>query len=105
MSAGTARQLLADRASRDAARAVFDSRLEQIRSDLDARGVGGRIADRLGGDARNVMEEAVEIADSHRGIIAGTFAAVALWIFRDPIMAGIDRLMGGEEQGGQDEQD
>jgi hypothetical protein len=87
------KRLESDRATRDAARGAFDLRLAQVRQDVDARGIGGRIADKITEDAFDVIDEAVEIADSNRGVIAGTIAAVAIWIFRHPIIAWIEGLM------------
>jgi hypothetical protein len=97
-----ARQLDSDRAARNAARSTFDTRLAGIRQDLDARGIGGRIADRIGEDARKIMEEAVEIAGNSRGIIAGTIAAVALWIFHKPVIAWMLTLLDKEEEADDD---
>lgn len=88
-----AQQLHKDRLARDAARSTFDQRLALVRHDLDARSVGGRVADKLGEDARAIVDEAIDVANAHRGVIAGTVGAIALWLFRDPIFAGIDRLL------------
>lgn len=87
------RQLAEARAARDAARGVFDARLEQVRRDLDARGVGGRLADRLGEDAKSVLDEALDVASESKGIIAGTIAVLALWLMRHPIFAWIGGLL------------
>jgi hypothetical protein len=90
---GQARKLEADRAVRNSARETFDLRLAQVRQDLEARGVGGRIADKIGQDAREMFEEAVEVADHNRGVVAGTIAALAIWILRNPIVAWLEGLM------------
>jgi hypothetical protein len=97
------------RAVRDAARGAFDLRLARVREDLDARGVGGRIADQIGQDAREAFDEAIEVADQNRGVVAGTIAALAIWLFRHPIIAAIEGLMGlsnganDEEEAGHDQ--
>jgi len=88
-----AKQLGSDRLARDAARSAFDQRLASVKGDLDARSVGGRIADKLGEDARIIVDEAIDVASEHRGLIAGTIVAVAVWIFRNPIFTGIERLL------------
>lgn len=97
-----ARRLESDRAARDAARELFDERLAQVRADLDARGVGGRIADRIGHDARGMFAEAVDIASDNRGVIvgavAGTIVAITLWILRNPVIAWIEGLMSGVDE-------
>lgn len=88
------KQLASHRAMRNAARGVFDLRLAQIRQDLDARGIGGRIADRIGQDAREAFDEAVEVANHNRGVVAGTIAVLAIWLLRNPIIAWIEGIMG-----------
>ena len=77
------------RQARDAARATFDANLAQVKDDLAARGVGGRVADRLGEDARTVLGEALDIAGESKGVIAGTVAMLALWFLRQPIIAWV----------------
>ncbi|MCB2078864.1 MAG: hypothetical protein KDE55_14350 [Novosphingobium sp.] len=103
-----AEQLVQDRAVRNSARRLFDERLALVREDMEARGVGGRIADKLGDEARDAFEEAVEIANDNRAIVAGTIGALALWILRNPIIGWIDGLLGGnagDEQIDLDEKD
>jgi hypothetical protein len=82
------------KALRNAARAEFDQRLAQVKHYLDVRGIGGRIADRVGEDATAVMEEAQKIASEHRGLIAGTIAALTLWFLRNPLMKLANSLLG-----------
>ena len=97
------------RAKRDVARGAFDLRLAQVREDLDARGIGGRIADRIGQDAREAFDEAIEVANHNRGVVAGTIAALAIWLFRHHIIAWIEGLAGmanganDEEEAGHDQ--
>lgn len=90
-----ARKLQSDRASRDAAREVFDERLAQLRADLDAKSIGGRIVERIGEDARIVLDEAIDVAENNRGVVIGTIAALMVWFFRKPILAWLDRLTNG----------
>lgn len=90
------RQLAEARSARDAARAAFDARLAQVKEDFSARGVGGRIADRLGDDAKAALDEALDVARESKGIIAGTIAALALWFLRNPIIAWAEGLLGHE---------
>ena len=81
----TATDVLAARAVRDAARTAFDSRVVTLKDDLAERSVGTRIADDLVEKASQGLAEAIEIADSNRGVIAGTIAALALWLLRRPL--------------------
>ncbi|MCC6827399.1 MAG: hypothetical protein IT550_04125 [Novosphingobium sp.] len=77
--------VLAARAARDAARLAFDNRVAALKGDLAERGIGTRIADDLVEKANQGLAEAIEIADSNRGVIAGTIAALALWLLRRPL--------------------
>lgn len=97
------RQLVEARTARDAARGIFDARLDQVRRDLDARGLGGRVADRLGEDARFALDEAIDVATESKGIIAGTIAVLALWFMRHPIFAWISGMI--QEDAGEQEED
>lgn len=80
-------QLREDRALRNAALAVVKADLAHVRADLTSRGVGARIFDRIGEGAFDVFEEAVEVADNHRGALATLLAAVVLWFARHPLMS------------------
>ncbi|WP_305095972.1 hypothetical protein [Croceibacterium aestuarii] len=90
------RQLADDRALRDAALAVFQADLRFIKEDLAARGVGGRIADRLGDSALDMVDDAVDYAESNKGQIGAAVAAVAIWFARVPILNGLADLFGLE---------
>lgn len=76
------------RSARNAAHEAYRSNLTQVQEDLAARGVGGRIADRAG----EVLAEAGEIANENKSVVAGTIAALALWLLRGPIIDQLGRL-------------
>jgi hypothetical protein len=79
----------ADRANRKAARGLFDTRLAQVKADLAARSIGGRIAAKAKGDALALADEAVAVAKENKGLIAATLAALAAWAFRAPLLGWI----------------
>lgn len=91
-------KLAEDRASRAAARGLFDRRLTQVKTDLSARGVGGRIKDTAVQQGEEILAQGLEIARENRGVVAATGAALALWFFRKPLAALIGRI----SQSGQD---
>ena len=91
------KELEAARAARDAARDAFDTRLEALRGDPDAETIGQRLVSRLGRDARNSLEQALDIASESKGIIAATLAALALWLLRHPILDVIADLRAGAD--------
>jgi hypothetical protein len=92
------------REARNSARAAFDARLGKVKSDLETRGVGGRIADKIGEEASDAFDQALNVAKESKGVIAGTVAALALWFLRHPIIAWADGLIeGGKQKDGYDE--
>ena len=91
-----AARLAEDRANRVAARALFDADRAQVQADLAARGIGGRIADTAVGKAKEAGAEALEIAQDNKGVVAGTFAALLLWTFRNPLIAAVRRIVSKE---------
>ncbi len=88
-----ARQVVANRAARDAARATFDAHYRELRADIEQRGIGGRIADEALEQARGVFDEAVAVAEAHPAAIGGTMAALALWLLRNPIIAWMEHAL------------
>ena len=71
------------KAARNHAHKAFQTQLLQVKEDLAARGIGGRIVDRTG----EAVADAAEIASAHKGIVAGIVAALAVWLLRGPIIA------------------
>lgn len=90
-------QLAADRANRQAARAVFDARLAQVKADLETRSLGGRIADKALGEAGTALGEAAAIARESKGVIAATIGALLLWAFRGRLLEAVLKWLGDEE--------
>jgi hypothetical protein len=85
--------LTADRANRDRAHAAFAERLEGIKADLTARGVGARVADSVKEGTSEALEASLDVAKERKALIAGTFGALLLWIFRDPLFTAAAALV------------
>lgn len=92
------RQLAEDKALRDAALALFKADLRFIRNDLDRRGLGERVADRLGEGARELADDAMDYATAHKGVVATAAAAVVMWFARRPILHSLGEMFGHEEE-------
>ncbi|ARU15856.1 hypothetical protein [Croceicoccus marinus] len=90
---------------RNAARTVFDTQREMVRADLDAAGVGKRIATRLVDDGKVIAEEAADAANTHRTVV--TLGALGLtgWFLRGPILAFVDHIVGRDDTGEDDDYD
>jgi hypothetical protein len=90
-------RLAEDRKLRDAALEVFSTDLRFIKQDLHARGVGKRITDRIGDSAMEIVDEAVDYAEANRGYVAAAAAAIVLWFARVPLLNGLSRIFGFED--------
>lgn len=80
------RQLREDRMLRDAARALVEADVANLRASLAGRSISSRIIDRIGDGAADVLDEAVAAAENNKGMIATLIAAIVLWFARHPIM-------------------
>ncbi|MDA7787857.1 hypothetical protein N8940_01325 [Sphingomonadaceae bacterium] len=78
--------MLEDKALRDAAKALVAADIAHLKSDLRAKSVGERVIGRAAEGASDVFEEAVEVADSNRGVFAALIAAALIWFARNPLM-------------------
>lgn len=97
--------LSAKRDARDAARGRLETGLGQVRKDLDARSVGGRIVSRANKELRAAAAEAVEIAKDSKGVIAATAGVLTVWLLREPLLDAVRDLFSGDadasgEEGG-----
>jgi hypothetical protein len=82
------------RAERNAAQEALQTRVAQVQEDLAVRGIGGRIIDRAG----EAVAEAAEVANENKGVVAGTLAAIALWVLRGPIIRLASQLWSDEDE-------
>nr|WP_137678493.1 hypothetical protein [Parerythrobacter lutipelagi] len=87
MSKALDRQLVQDRALRDAALELVKADVSHLRMDMNAAGLASRFATRMSEGATDLYEEAVEKADDNRGVLAALIAAVVLWFARNPLLS------------------
>ena len=87
------RRLGEDKALRDAALALFKADLALVRADLAERGLGQRIADRVGEGTMEMLDEATDFAEDNKGKVAAGIAAVILWFARGPILDALGGLL------------
>lgn len=90
-------QMIEDRNLRDAARAVVETDLRNVRDGLSTKSIGERAASRIAEGASDVYDEAIEVASDHKGALAAIIAALALWFARHPIL---EALFGEESRPG-----
>lgn len=82
-----AARLREDRAIRDASLALLKADISHLRNNLSGKSMGERFFDRVSEGAMDVFEEAVEVADNHKGALATLIAAVFIWFARNPILS------------------
>lgn len=86
------------RAARDGARSRFENGLQQVKSDVEVRSVGARIAGKLESDAKAAGIYALDVIEDNKGLIGGTLAALGIWFFREPITAWVEEHFGGSDK-------
>lgn len=86
------RRFVEDRRVRTDAKANFDAGLGQVKADLGARSVPGRIADKAKNEATEAMATGLDVASESKGIIAAVVAGIGLWVFRAPLLRGLKSL-------------
>ena len=92
------RRLAEDKALRDSALALFKADLALVRADLAERGLGQRIADRVGEGTMEMLDEATDFAEENKGKVAAGIAAAILWFARGPILDALGRLVGTDDE-------
>lgn len=92
-----------DRALRDAALRLVKADLALVRGDLAARGVGTRVADRVGDAALETLDDTVAYAQGHRGQVAAAITALVLFLFRGPLLDALAALIGDDEAEDEDQ--
>lgn len=100
-------RLAADRATRNAAHGAFTTRLDRIKADVQAQGIGSRMVETVVGEVSGAMNVGLDVARERKGVIAGTIGALLLWIFRRPLIAVTTSFFGrfaeGRDEGTEDE--
>lgn len=79
----------ADRGNRNAARGLFDRRLARVKEDLAARSVPQRIKAKAQDEVFKAADLAIDVAKESKGIIAASAGAIALWVFREPLIRSV----------------
>jgi ElaB/YqjD/DUF883 family membrane-anchored ribosome-binding protein len=85
-------RLIEDRATRNAARAVFDTRLANVRAALAERSVGQRLTTEAVDRTKAATTEATTIAKENSWVIVATAATLAGWLARRPLLRLAQRL-------------
>ncbi|MFM5918508.1 MAG: hypothetical protein ACKOOL_13385 [Novosphingobium sp.] len=92
----TEQRLLADRANRKAARALVDGDVAQVKADLSARGIGGRIKDKALREVQDAAATGIEVARENKPVIAGTIGLLLVWFMREPLGRLVRRAFGNK---------
>lgn len=79
-------RLIQDRSLRRSARALFDTRLAQVKVDLAARSIGGRVKAKAKGEAFKALDTGLDVAKESKGIIAATAGILLVWVLRASLL-------------------
>ncbi|MBV1917904.1 MAG: hypothetical protein KUG65_07565 [Sphingomonadaceae bacterium] len=87
-------QVITTRAAKNVAMAEIEERIARVKGDREEDGIGGRIAGAVSGAARDAFDEAMQVADESKGIIAGTTALLLIWFLRNPVITWLEETLG-----------
>jgi hypothetical protein len=87
-------RLAQHRDQRGSARGLFDTRLAQVKADLAARSIPGRVKAKAQGEVFKALDTGLDVAKESKGIIAATAGAVLIWAFRAPLLGALRGLLG-----------
>ena len=96
------RRLIQDRRNRNAARKLVDGGVDQVKTDLAARGIGGRIKDNAIKEIEGAVATGIEVARENKAVVAGTFSLLLVWWLRGPLGRWLGRLFGSKSDAVQD---
>lgn len=85
-------QLAEHRSLRGSARGLFDTRLAQVKADLAARSISGRVKAKAKDEAFKALDTGIDVAKESKGIIAATGGALLVWVFRAPLIEMMKEL-------------
>ena len=104
MSTDRLMQLRQEEALRDAAKALVKADYHHVRAALDEASVTERASLRAKSTARDMAQEAADLARDNKGVVAAIAGAAALWFAREPLL---DLVLGerGDEDFDEDDDD
>jgi hypothetical protein len=79
-------QFAEDRETRDAARAVFEARMDRVRTALGERSIPQRLTAEARERAVAVAEEGAEVAQENTWVLVSTGLAILAWVLRRPLI-------------------
>ena len=79
------RRLIGDRQHRQAARQLVETGVEQVKADLAARGISGRIKETVTKEADEAVATGLAVARENKAVVAGTFSVLLVWCLRGPL--------------------
>ena len=78
-------QLERDRALRNAAWGVVSEDVNWLQADLEHRGVGGRVVDKVGEKAKDLAGQSLDTAKRNKLAVGTLAAGVVIWLARKPL--------------------
>ena len=94
-------RMVEDRHLRDAARALIEADVQNLRNNLSSGSIATRALDRVKDSVTELYDDAIDTAVENKGVVAALIAAIVVWFARNPILA----LFGFDTDEGDDEAD
>lgn len=96
------RRLIEDRHNRKAAKQLVETGVAQVKADLSARGIGGRIKDSVVKEADDAVATGITVVRENKAVVAGTFSLLLVWWLRGPLGSLLSRVFGSKSETVQD---
>ena len=90
------RRMITDRQHRKAARQLVDTGVAQVKADLSAHGIGGRIKDSVIKEADEAVATGIAVVRENKTVVAGTISVLLVWWLRGPLGRLLGRTFGSK---------
>lgn len=89
-------RLITDRHNRNAAKLVVETGVAQVKADLSARSIGGRIKDSVIKEADEAVATGIAVVRENKTVVAGTISVLLVWWLRGPLGRLLGRTFGSK---------
>lgn len=86
------RQMREDKATRDAARALIDADLEQVKTLVTSAQLKEQASEQVSDKGSEALKAATDAVDKNKGYIAAVVGGVILWLARGAIRSVFEKL-------------
>ena len=80
-------QMIEDRHLRDAARALIEADVQNLRNNMTGESIANRALDRVRDSVSELYDDTINTAVENKGVVAAVIAAIVVWLARNPILS------------------